>query len=216
MGVIKPSVDFSIGSRLGTHDYKFLSHGLNAILSISKTYCIGDISMAPILKPSFLAPMWVMSDVQHRVKPGPTFRVIIWFVTWAAPEWSGLGPWLREPLSLRVCLVHVIDPQYLCKPFYYPTWQIIVPLKIGGSSTRGMSQIWLEVGQEWRKKIEFCFVLATFRKVLSKYGDLRVVFPPNMATLRYFFQKKNALCTHLHWNVTQKTNSLLGTLIWRI
>jgi len=176
---------------------------------------MGDISSAPILKPSLLAPMRVMSDVEHRLKPGPTFRAIIWFITWAATEWSGLGPWLGKPLPLRVRLGHVIDPQYLCKPFDYPTWQIIVPLEIGGSSTRGMSQIWLEVRQEWRKNIEFCFVLATFRKVLSKYGDLRIVFPPNMVTLRYFFKRKKPYvppCTEM----SPKTNSLLGTLIWLI
>jgi hypothetical protein len=92
MGVIKPIADFPIGSRLGTHDYKFPSHGLNAILSISKTVCMGDISLAPILKPSLLAPMRVMSDVEHKIKPGPTFRAIICFITWAATEWSGLGP----------------------------------------------------------------------------------------------------------------------------
>ncbi len=143
-----------------------------------------------------LCGSWVMSNIES--KPGPTFIVIIWFVTWAAPEWSGLGPWLGEPIPLRVCLVHVIDPQYLCKPFDYPTWQIIVPLEIGGSSTRGMSQIWLEVRQEWRKKKEFCFVLATFRKVLSKYGDFRIVFPPNMATLRYFFKRKKPPALKYH------------------
>jgi hypothetical protein len=53
-----------------------------------------------------------------------------------------------------------------------------------------MSQIWL---QKNRIFLESCFVLATSRKVLSKYGNLRLSFPQNMATLARFSQK--ILCT---------------------
>jgi hypothetical protein len=90
---------------------------------------------------------------------------------------------------LRVHLGHVIDPQYLCKPFDYPTWQIIVALQIGGSSTRGMSQIWLEVRQEWRKK-----------KNSDLFWPLSGKFCLNMATSRYFFKRKKpyvSLCTEM-------------------
>jgi hypothetical protein len=50
-----------------------------------------------------------------------------------------------------------------------------------------MSQIWLQKNRFffW----ESCFVLATSRKALSKYGNLRLSFPQNMATLALFSQK---------------------------
>jgi hypothetical protein len=52
-----------------------------------------------------------------------------------------------------------------------------------------MSQIWLQLRQESRKKkLESCFVLATsFRKVLSKYGDFRPLFPQNKAIVVHYF-----------------------------
>jgi hypothetical protein len=52
------------------------------------------------------------------------------------------------------------------------------------------SQIWLEVKQESRIFLESCFVLATSREVLSKYGEFRH-FPKNIVTCT-FFPPKNS------------------------
>jgi len=52
-----------------------------------------------------------------------------------------------------------------------------------------MGQIWLEVKQESRISVESCFVLATSREVLSKYGEFRH-FPQNIVTCTFFLTKK--------------------------
>jgi hypothetical protein len=55
-----------------------------------------------------------------------------------------------------------------------------------------MSKMWLEVKEEGRYIFIFfnLFVLATFKKILSKYGNFKRVFPQNVATLAHVFSKK--------------------------
>jgi hypothetical protein len=57
-----------------------------------------------------------------------------------------------------------------------------------------MSKMWLEVKEEGRYIFILffnLFVLATFKKILSKYGNFKRVFPQNVATLAHFFPKKS-------------------------
>jgi hypothetical protein len=52
--------------------------------------------------------------------------------------------------------------------------------------------MWLEVKEEGRYFFILffnLFVLATFKKILSKYGNFKRVFPQNVATLAHFFPK---------------------------
>jgi hypothetical protein len=57
-----------------------------------------------------------------------------------------------------------------------------------------MSKMWLEFKEERIFLLFFNpFVLATFKKIQSKYGNFKRVLPQNVATLLHFFQK--SLCS---------------------
>jgi len=58
------------------------------------------------------------------------------------------------------------------------------------SSTRGLSQIWLQVRGKTRFFFKSPYILATCKNVWSKYGEFNFILLKKMATLGHFIPKK--------------------------
>jgi hypothetical protein len=99
----------------------------------------------------------------------------------------GQGGWDFRPSRKRPQRAH---------PQLVHWWVLIHSSRL--SSTRGLSQSWLEVGQDGTKCWESCLLLATYKNSLSKSGEFLFLFffPQNLATYVYIFQKTlSRICT---------------------
>jgi hypothetical protein len=61
------------------------------------------------------------------------------------------------------------------------------------SSTRGLSQIWLQVRGKTRLFFKSPYILATCKNLWSKYGEFNFILLENMATLGHFIPKKTVI-----------------------